>query len=251
MAKEKTKKRRASEPDSLIKTDKIDSGSGEVADRVVEDDLNEPTMGEKLANLNFLDENKVESNEKKESSILVPPSADSVHVLLKQALHADDRVLLLDCLYTQEEKVIAKSISQLSPSNVLKLLHSLISIIQTRGAILACVLPWLKCLLLQHASGIMSQDSSLQALNSLYQLIDSRVSTFQSAIQLSSCLDVLYTGVIDEEVDENQTVPAIFEDNDSEEESEDAMETDQGSEDEQPSANDDSDIEGSDGLISD
>lgn len=63
-------------------------------------------MGEKLASLNLVDENK--SNDKEQESLvsLKPPSADSVDVLLKQALNADDRALLLDCLYTQDEKVI-------------------------------------------------------------------------------------------------------------------------------------------------
>lgn len=39
-----------------------------------------------------------------------------------------------------------------------------------RGAVLACAVPWLRNLLLQHASGIMSQESSLLALNSLFQV---------------------------------------------------------------------------------
>lgn len=39
-----------------------------------------------------------------------------------------------------------------------------------RGAVLACALPWLKSLLLQHSSSIMSQESSLAALNSLFQV---------------------------------------------------------------------------------
>lgn len=96
------------------------------------------------------------------------------------------------------------------------------------------------------------------------QLIESRVSTFKSALQISSCLDFLYAGVcfllkfvaggilqvnlgfiwycffsqflwqiVEDEFDENATIPVIFEDKDEsdEEESEDAMETDQGSED--------------------
>lgn len=66
-------------------------------------------MGEKLASLNLMDNDRAESHEKQEallpSTDAKPPSADSVHVLLKQALHADDRALLLDCLYTQDEKV--------------------------------------------------------------------------------------------------------------------------------------------------
>jgi U3 small nucleolar RNA-associated protein 5 len=79
----------------------------ETAEGVLDDDPSEPTMGEKLASLNLLDENKSTTEKEQESFVsLKPPSADSVHVLLKQALNADDRALLLDCLYTQDEKVI-------------------------------------------------------------------------------------------------------------------------------------------------
>ncbi|XP_058728938.1 uncharacterized protein LOC131601184 isoform X2 [Vicia villosa] len=230
----KSKKRQAtSDPDLLTTTDKVDFDQLEDAEGVLDDDPSEPTMGEKLASLNLVDENK--SNDKEQESLvsLKPPSADSVDVLLKQALNADDRALLLDCLYTQDEKVIFKSVAQLNPSNVLKLLNSLITIIESRGAILACALPWLKCLLLQHASGIMSQESSLKVLNSLFQLIESRVSSFNSVFQLSSLLDVLYAGVLDEEVDEVETVPIIYVDTDDSEgeESEDVMETDKDSKD--------------------
>ncbi|GAV65984.1 Utp12 domain-containing protein [Cephalotus follicularis] len=225
------KKRAASDPDLATSIDMTDLGNEEAMDGVLaDDDLNEPTMGEKLASLNLLENGKTNSPEKQESSPSAkPPSADSVNVLLKQALHADDRSLLLDCLYTQEDKVIANSISLLNLSDVLKLYHSLVSIIQSRGAVLACALPWLRSLLLQHASGIMSQESSLLALNSLYQLIESRVSTFQSARQVSSCLDVLYAGIINDEVEENDKVtPIIYQDKDEtdEEDSEDVMETD-------------------------
>ncbi|EOY26543.1 hypothetical protein QUC31_012094 [Theobroma cacao] len=231
------KKRAADDPDVATTRGINYTGHGENVDGVLDDDLNEPTMGEKLASLNLVENGKTESHEKQEreesSPLAKPPIADSVNVLLKQALHADDHALLLDCLYTQDEKVIANSVSQLNPSDVLQLLQSLISIIQSRGAVLACALPWIKSLLLQHASGIMSQASSLRALNSLYQLIESRVSTFKSALQISSCLDFLYAGIVEDEFDENATIPVIFEDKDEsdEEESEDAMETDQGSED--------------------
>ncbi|VVA23289.1 PREDICTED: WD [Prunus dulcis] len=241
MKSKKGSKKRAAAPDPDLPTvkDIVELGNGEAADGVlVEDDLNEPTMGEKLESLNLLDNDGPKSQDKEDSSLNAkPPSADSVHILLKQALHAEDRALLLDCLYTQDEKVIAKSISLLNPSGVLKLLQSLISIIQSRGAILACALPWLRSLLLQHASGIVSQESSLSALNSLYQLIESRVSTFQSSLQLSSVLDLLYTGVLDDVDETGTTIPVVYEDNDDsdEEESEDAMDTDQDDEDEEES----------------
>ncbi|XP_024020816.1 WD repeat-containing protein 43-like isoform X2 [Morus notabilis] len=228
-SKKASKKRAASDPDHSTSGDIVDIGNGEVADGVlVDDDLNEPTMGEKLATLNLVDGDIENRNKNDELPLAAkPPRADSVHVLLRQALHADDRALLLNYLYTQDEKVIAKSISLFNPSDVSKLLQSLISSIQSRGAILACALPWLRCLLLQHASGIMSQEFSIVSLNSLYQLIESRVSTFHSALQLSSVLGVLYADIVDDEVDEsNVIVPVIIEDKDEsdEEESEDTME---------------------------
>lgn len=39
-----------------------------------------------------------------------------------------------------------------------------------RGAVLVCLLPWLQTLLSQHTSSIVSQESSLSLLNSLYQV---------------------------------------------------------------------------------
>ncbi|XP_071733451.1 uncharacterized protein [Rutidosis leptorrhynchoides] len=220
----------------------------------IDNELNEPTMGERLASLNILN-NEDGVHEKPETSLTKPPSADSVHVLLKQALHADDRSLLLDCLFRQNEKVITNSVALLNPSDVFKLLESLISMIQSRGAVVSCALPWLKSLLLQHASSIMSQESSLIALNSLYQLIESRISTFKPALQLATSLDLLYTKTIDDGVDEEGTMePIIFEDVSDEEESEedgDAMETDDEEDNEEVEAvSNVSDLEeGSDGMV--
>ncbi|GMI91864.1 LANT-SPECIFIC COMPONENT OF THE PRE- rRNA PROCESSING COMPLEX1 [Hibiscus trionum] len=227
----KPNRKRAAPASDLSTTKGTDvTGHGEIVDVVLVND--EPTMAEKLATLNLVENGRLETTENQElmepSPRGRPPTADSLNILLKQALHADDRALLLDCLYTQDEKVIANSVCQLNQADVLKLLQSLLSITQSRGAVLACALPWIKSLLLHHASGIMSQESSLLALNSLYQLIESRVSTFESALQISSCLDFLYAGIVEDEVDEVDAIPIVFEDTDEseKEESEDAMETD-------------------------
>lgn len=247
-----TNKRPASDLDVTGEASITDNGNGEPIDGVQIDDLSEPTMGEKLAMLHLEDNSEDKSNKNLESAPQTkPPSADSVHVLLKQALHADDRALLIDCLYRQDEKVIANSVSLLNPSDVLKLLQSLLSIIQSRGAVLACALPWLQSLLLQHASGIMSQESSLLALNSLYQLIDARLSTLHQALQLSSSLELLYAGTIDDGDDEEGAIqPVIYEDYESDEEgSEVTVETESIPDVEEPEAfSDISDHEGSDGM---
>ncbi|KAK1364064.1 Utp12 domain-containing protein [Heracleum sosnowskyi] len=227
-----SKKRAAREPETANMEALLDHGHGEPMDGVqVDYDLNEPTMGEKLVDLNLAEGDKVENPEQQQLPQTKLPSADSVHLLLKQALHADDRALLLDCLRRKDEKVVANSISLLNTSDILKLLQSLIPIVQSRGAVLACALPWLRSLLLQHSSGIMSHESSLAALNSLYQLIESRVSSYNPVVQLSSSLDLLYAGTIDDDDgddDNNVVSPTIYEDRDESDEEEygEAMETD-------------------------
>ncbi|KAF8106125.1 hypothetical protein N665_0147s0078 [Sinapis alba] len=219
----KKKNRKRAEPDPDLPSTREAAGVDEDRDGVLVDDAhNEPTMGDKFESLNLV--SGVESN--KDSA--QPPTAASVNVLLRQALHADDRALLLDCLYNRDEQVIANSVAKLNSAEVLKLLNSLLPILQSRGAVLACAIPWIKCLLLTHSSGIMSQESSLLALNSMYQLIESRISTLHTAVQVSSELDLIVDDLDEEEEDEG---PVIYEDKDSDEEegegAEEAMETDE------------------------
>lgn len=239
------RRRRKREKKSEKRLADSETGQGETMEEAVADDLNEPTMGEKLAVLNPTDDVNEHKDTQEPAPLTKPPSADSVDILLKQALHADDRALLLECLYTQDERVINNSISLLNPSEVIRLLHSLVSMIQSRGAVLACSLPWMKSLIRQHASGIMSQESSFHALNSLNQLIESRVSKFDSALKVSSSIDFLYAGIVEDEEDQNAIIPVIYEDDDDseEEESEDAMDTDE------PASNPGSDSEEADGII--
>lgn len=82
----------------------VDTDKGEAADGTQIDD-NEPTMADKLATLDIEKKGLIEVQERPEPLETQPPSADSVHVLLKQALHANDRPLLMDCLYNQDQKV--------------------------------------------------------------------------------------------------------------------------------------------------
>lgn len=75
---------------------------------LVDDAHNEPTIGDKLESLDLLSGEKLSSEESNKASAPgndKPPTAASVNVLLRQALHADDRSLLLDCLYNRDEQV--------------------------------------------------------------------------------------------------------------------------------------------------
>ncbi|KAJ3674299.1 hypothetical protein LUZ60_004915 [Juncus effusus] len=221
--KEKGKKRTSSQFDPEKEENHDEIKINETSTEINNPD--EPTMEEKLASLNMKNVDR-EKNVEREIKV---PSADSVHVLLKQALHADDHSLLLDCIYTRDEKVINKSISLLNPADVIKLLKFFVIMSQSRGAVMVCVLPWLKSLIGLKASSIVSHDSSFSLLNSLFQLIDSRVSTFGMALQLSTCIDFNFSSIDDDETEEQFEAPIIYEDKDSDDEedaSRDSMETD-------------------------
>ncbi|KXG22470.1 uncharacterized protein LOC8069011 isoform X1 [Sorghum bicolor] len=221
--KERGKKRTSSVLDSANVSGTV------ISEEMSEYNLDEPTMEEKLATLNLINRENGMSDTEKQSLSMAPPSADSVHILLKQALRADDNVALLTCLHNRDEKVITKSISLLTPADVVKLLKFFVLQIQSRGAVLVCLLPWLQTLLSRHMSSIVSQESSLSLLNSLYQLIDARTSTFKSALQLSTTLDYLFSEIADDEADEEEVPPPIIyedKDTDDEESEVDAMETD-------------------------
>lgn len=68
--------------------------------------MDEPTIAEKLSSLEMVNEEKLENKTISEPvATVAPPRADSLHVLLRQALRADDRSLLLECLHEKDEKV--------------------------------------------------------------------------------------------------------------------------------------------------
>ncbi|PAN32087.1 hypothetical protein PAHAL_5G462500 [Panicum hallii] len=220
--KERARKRTSSVLDSTNVSDTVN-------EEMAEYDLDGPTIGEKLATLDLINRDNEKNDTQEQTLSMAPPSADSVHILLKQALRADDNISLLACLYNRDQKVIAKSISLLTPSDVVKLLKFFVLQIQSRGAVLVCSLPWLQTLLNRHMSSIVSQESSLSLLNSLYQLIDARTSTFKSALQLSTTLDYLFSEIADDEADDEEVEPPIIyedKDTDDEESEVDAMETD-------------------------
>uniref|UniRef100_A0A0D9Y1S5 Small-subunit processome Utp12 domain-containing protein n=1 Tax=Leersia perrieri TaxID=77586 RepID=A0A0D9Y1S5_9ORYZ len=200
------RRRRQPSPDAPLPSDTIKDGAANP-----EYNLDEPTMEEKLAALNLPNGGgDGRAGDGGMEQPLVPPSADSVHVLLKQALRSDDHASLLNCLYNKDHKVIVNSVSLLTPADAVKLLKFFISLMQSRGAVLVCLLPWLQILLSQHMSSIVSQESSLLLLNSLYQLIDARTSTFKSSLQLSTSLDYLFSEIVDDESDEEERPPPII-----------------------------------------
>ncbi|KAH9293114.1 hypothetical protein KI387_041683, partial [Taxus chinensis] len=92
----------------------------------VEDD-NEPTMEEKLMQLGIIEKEK-EDNPSNSTHTLMPilPNADSVVVLLRQALRSNDNLLLAQCLNVLDPTVRKNSVHSLSSVDALELFRSLV-----------------------------------------------------------------------------------------------------------------------------
>ncbi|XP_021988727.1 uncharacterized protein LOC110885350 [Helianthus annuus] len=102
-----------SKGDGVVKVDEPRTNKIEV-----DNDIDEPTKGEKLA----------------EMSPTKPPNVESAHLMLKQALQAeDDRSLLLRCLYTDNGKLIVDSIPLLNSCELSKLIEFLIGVSRELG----------------------------------------------------------------------------------------------------------------------
>lgn len=212
--KKHEKKRRAScdleemengagvDPMSIDEQAQADENAG-----VVDDDINEPTMEEKLMKLGILEEEK----EKKPRESTVPtaavtPSADSLIVPLTQALRSGDNLLLEKCLSVTNMKVIKKSVFSMNPGDALDFLRDLVYKLKSSPGRAVSILPWIRALLLHHASYIMSEEASLIVLNTLYQMIDSRVSVFRPILQLSGRLDLIISQISPNEEEEDPVV---------------------------------------------
>ncbi|GLJ14877.1 hypothetical protein SUGI_0242040 [Cryptomeria japonica] len=222
------KKRRASDieaipnevGDDLMKIDRPADGNTEV----VEDD-NEPTMEEKLMQLGIIEKEKEDDPSQPSHALTpIPPNADSVVVLLRQALRSNDMILLAQCLDVRDPMVRRNSVYSLSSADALKLFKSMVHRLKSGPRRAPYLLPWIKLVLLRHASSIMSDESSISFLNTLYQMIESRVSVFWPLLQLSGRLDLINEQISPDMGDEAPEVePALVYVDESEEEDEEEL----------------------------
>lgn len=216
---------------------------------VVDNEINEPTMEEKLMKLGILDEEK-ENNQRKSTDPSAPiaPSADSVIVLLTQALRSGDNLLLEKCLSVTSSRVIKKSVISMNPTHAIDLLKDLVYKLKSSPGRAMSILPWIRALLLQHASYIMSEESSLIVLNTLYQMIDSRISVFRPILQLSGRLDLILSQISPNEEENAPVVDSVVVYEEGSDEDEELVEAVADSSGEESDDNDKEDVVMDDGL---
>ena len=186
----------------------------------VEMDVNEASMGEKLADMTVQ-----EMAEAPQSSGRTPPKAESLVKMLVQALHSDDNSLLEECLNTTNETVVRNTVKRLPTQYVVPFLTKTIHKFQAKPSRGVMLVPWIKTIILIHTSYLMSIPDLSKSLGGLYQLVDTRLSSFKKLLKLSGRLELIMTQITTKgdgsnsvALDDIQEASMVYEEEDSDEE---------------------------------
>ena len=142
----------------------------------------------------------------KRNGAVAPPKAGSLVVLLSQAVHTNDFLLLEQCLATTDAHVINSTIRRLPTQHVVPFLKQLIHRFQikpSRGAALAV---WIRAVISLHTAYLMTVPDLVDQLGGLYQTVESRLVVFKRLLRLSGRLDLITAQI------SNRSAPADADD---------------------------------------
>ncbi|MBZ3879134.1 WD repeat-containing protein 43 [Sciurus carolinensis] len=151
---------------------------------------------------------------------------NSFPVLLTQGLESNDFEMLNKVLQTRNLNLIKKTVLRIPLHAVIPLLQEVTTPFFVSSAVL--MVQWLKCVLTVHASYLSTLPDLVHQLGTLYQLMESRVKTFQKLSHLHGKLILLITQVTASEKTKGMTSPGqkaklVYEEESSEEESDDEI----------------------------
>lgn len=119
------------------------------------------------------------------------PKADSLAILLSQALESEDNALLERCLSVKSAKTVSKTARQLSPGDATTLVRMLVQKMQSSPRRAADLAAWIKAVLVHHAGYFAGTGACKESFSSLHQIIDSRLSSYSSLVSLNGRLDLV------------------------------------------------------------
>ncbi|KAK9833465.1 hypothetical protein WJX81_007454 [Elliptochloris bilobata] len=151
------------------------------------------TLGERLAALQLQAGGPDAMAEDAAPPALAPgrAKADSLAVLLGQALRAGDQALLEKCLAVGGDAVISKSVRGLRPPDAGALLAAAVARLQAKASRGAQLAAWIRAVLLHHTAYLMAAPGVQPALAALYQVIEARVALQRPLASLAGRLDLL------------------------------------------------------------
>jgi hypothetical protein len=203
-----SRKRQEPEPDAAAAA----AGEDAEADALEEDDddedidaSGEQTLGQRVANLEQQQQQQQEAGmaaaggqqqqqQSGAAAASLPPGpvkADSLSVLLSQALRSGDRALLEQCLGVANERVIANSVKRLVPLDAALLLRAAVERLQSRPARGQQMAGWIHAVLLHHTAYLMAAPGAAPVMSSLYSIIEARLSVQRQLLSLAGRLELL------------------------------------------------------------
>ncbi|KAG2426863.1 hypothetical protein HYH02_014716 [Chlamydomonas schloesseri] len=110
--------------------------------------------------------------------------ADSLSVLLTQAIRSNDRALLERCLATSSTSVIANTVARIVPMDAANFLKAAVDRLVSKPNRAVQLVPWIRAVLHHHTAYLMSAPGVQPALTSLFQAIDARVRLHDPLLRL-------------------------------------------------------------------
>ncbi|RKO98634.1 hypothetical protein CXG81DRAFT_21167 [Caulochytrium protostelioides] len=120
-----------------------------------------------------------------------PLTSESLNTLLAQALQSHDRALLLRVIAVQDARVIQTTVSRLSSSAVAPFAEALLHRLHSGPGAMSQVLPWLRVVLVVHASFLLGNPGVVALLGRLHQQLVNRTENFSELLKLSGKLDLV------------------------------------------------------------
>jgi U3 small nucleolar RNA-associated protein 5 len=99
-----------------------------------------------------------------------PVKADSLAVLLQQALRSGDKALLERCLGLSDARVVRNSVRRLLPMDAAALLRACVERLQSRPVRGQQLAGWIRAVLLHHTAYLMAAPGVQPVMTSLYQV---------------------------------------------------------------------------------
>jgi len=198
----------------------------------------EPTLQERLDSLRVAPEGS------RPASAPATPKADSLQAVLVQALHTNDAALLESCLAVTDPTVIRNTVSRLPSQYVLPFLQVVIDKFTSKPTRASSILTWIRAVLVQHTSYLMSVPDLAKSLSGLYMVVENRLQVYKKLLKLSGRLDLVLAQVTarTSEIEASAQAVTVYEEpegSDEEEEGVDDADSDEEDQDDDSAAEED------------
>lgn len=168
----------------------------------------ELTLGQRVAALELEQDQAVVDEDKVTAVPEGPIKADSLGVLLLQAIRSEDAALLERCLNVSNDNVIKNTVARLPPTAALSFVNAVVARLQTRPARGAQMARWLRAALVAHTAHLVSSPAAAPALMSLYQTLETRITMYRPMLSLAGRLQLLMAQLAAGGKEEGEGVPA-------------------------------------------